>query len=195
MKIYCYNANSGYSGYSMSNRAEEAYDYGAKPKSKWTKAEILDEVKRAILEEDKMSEEEVSNLITNLKSLSADTLRRKLLTYDSWHHTGSYFNETQFYTIDPYAAMELNIEQEITDEKAEKERLKQIDTKPKRRKCSVSWKEWEGTRSHPKAIDKHLANVWAEEHGAYTVFYKTWNSKEPIMRKKTSGNYINIYYE
>ena len=35
-----YNMNSGYSGYSMSNRAVEAYESGEKPLSKWTKTEI-----------------------------------------------------------------------------------------------------------------------------------------------------------
>ena len=33
------NMNSGYNGYSMSNRAVEAYYNGEKPLSKWTKAE------------------------------------------------------------------------------------------------------------------------------------------------------------
>ena len=38
------NMNSGYSGYSMSNRAREAYDDGEKPLSKWSKAEIIEAV-------------------------------------------------------------------------------------------------------------------------------------------------------
>lgn len=38
------NMNSGYSGYSMSNRAVEAYEDGEMPLSKWSKQLIIDEV-------------------------------------------------------------------------------------------------------------------------------------------------------
>lgn len=41
---------SGYCGYSMSNNAVEAYRSGEKPKSKWTKREIIEEIKRQIEE-------------------------------------------------------------------------------------------------------------------------------------------------
>ena len=36
--------NSGYSGYSMSNRAVDAYEDGEMPLSKWTKKMIISEV-------------------------------------------------------------------------------------------------------------------------------------------------------
>lgn len=39
-----YNYNSGYSGFSMSNRAVEAYENGEKPISKWTKTAFFEEL-------------------------------------------------------------------------------------------------------------------------------------------------------
>ena len=39
-----YNLNSGYSGYSMSNRAVEAYSCGEMPLSKWTKKAIINRI-------------------------------------------------------------------------------------------------------------------------------------------------------
>ena len=38
-----WNMNSGYSGYSMSNRAVDAYEDGEMPLSKWTKKMIISE--------------------------------------------------------------------------------------------------------------------------------------------------------
>lgn len=35
------NMNSGYNGYSMSNRAVAAYESGENPLSKWTKKDLL----------------------------------------------------------------------------------------------------------------------------------------------------------
>jgi hypothetical protein len=46
------NANSGYSGWSMSNRAVEAYESGERPKSKWTKKAMLAEIASYIYGED-----------------------------------------------------------------------------------------------------------------------------------------------
>ena len=42
------NANSGYSGYSMSNRAVMAYESGEMPLSNWSKEDILDNVESYI---------------------------------------------------------------------------------------------------------------------------------------------------
>lgn len=39
------DSNSGYSGYSMSNRAVEAYASGEQPLSKWSKDDILEAIK------------------------------------------------------------------------------------------------------------------------------------------------------
>lgn len=43
--------NSGYNGFSMSNRAVQAYEDGEKPLSKWTKAEIMDIIEYHVKDE------------------------------------------------------------------------------------------------------------------------------------------------
>ncbi len=83
--MFTKNKNSGYSGYSMSNRAVEAYDKGEKPVSNWSKQAILEAYPEEIAEK--------------LKKFNLETLRNNCLKYSSWHHTSKYCNETDFYEI------------------------------------------------------------------------------------------------
>lgn len=79
------SANSGYDGYSMSNRAREAYDKGEKPYSKWTKEDIIDSLPEEYREE--------------FNKLPLKDLKSIFLYVSSWHHTGKYFNKTDFWSI------------------------------------------------------------------------------------------------
>lgn len=78
-----------YVGNKMSVRACEAYENGEKPLSKWTKSDIVE----LVLEKRNDFEEKELNKY-NKESLKA------FLNYSSWHHTGSYFNNTDFYSLD-----------------------------------------------------------------------------------------------
>lgn len=78
-----------YIGQKMSERAAIAYENGEKPLSKWSKSEIVE----LVLEKRNDFEEKELNKY-NKESLKA------FLTYSSWHHTGSYFNNTDFYSLD-----------------------------------------------------------------------------------------------
>ena len=77
---------SGYSGYSMSNNAIDAYENGEKPLSKWTKKEILNAVNEI-------------NPNIDLSKLNLKILKSKLLEKTSWHHTSKKYNKTDFYYI------------------------------------------------------------------------------------------------
>ncbi|MBB6478223.1 hypothetical protein HNR45_001293 [Negativicoccus succinicivorans] len=92
----------GYDGNSMSNRARAAYDLGEKPMSKWTKDEIIEAV------EDYLDETEAETAISvdEIKALPAWLLRQEFLTYRSWHHTGAFYNATDFYGLD-FKALDL----------------------------------------------------------------------------------------
>lgn len=79
----------GYIGNKMSERAYEAYESGEKQLSKWTKTAIINTVL------DYSNDFEYDEL----KKYSKDVLK-VFLTYSSWHHTGTYFNETSFYSLD-----------------------------------------------------------------------------------------------
>lgn len=79
----------GYIGNKMSVRAYEAYESGEKPLSKWTKNDIIECVLNV---RNDFQEKE-------LKIYSKEVLKVFLIC-SSWHHTGSYFNETNFYSLD-----------------------------------------------------------------------------------------------
>lgn len=82
---------AGYSGYSMSNNAVEAYESGEKPISKWTKEAIFFEIKD--------QEPELKCSVEKLKKLPVKLLKEVCLRRSSWHHTSNHFNKTDFYSL------------------------------------------------------------------------------------------------
>lgn len=97
---------AGYYGFSMSNNAVEAYESGEKPKSKWTKREIIEEIKRQIEEE----EAELNVSLSDIEKMPLEALMDLALYESSWHHTSGYFNETSFYSVDASEITESDIE-------------------------------------------------------------------------------------
>jgi len=85
-----YSSKGGYSGYSMSNRAKEAYASGEKPLSSWRKEDILEELGNV---------EELEPLMEEFKKMSLTELKDKFLTNSSYHHTSKFFNTTNFYSL------------------------------------------------------------------------------------------------
>lgn len=130
------NMNGGYTGYSMSNRAVEAYESGEKPLSKWTKADIIECIDNCNVS------------ISLIKKLNIKELRRELLKWSSWHHTSSYCNATDFYEFNYDALKDLteNKIMEIINSRKPK-------VKPVVEKWECKYLEWSGTRKHPHAIE------------------------------------------
>jgi hypothetical protein len=129
------NMNSGYSGYSMSNRASEAYNQGEKPLSRWTKEELLD-----------LCEYKAHAL----SRLTVSELRRELLVSAGWHHTSSRCNVTDFYAFDEEALEAMTDERIasiIADRKPKAPRQPKAEVKQLR--ARVSFQVWSGTRKHP----------------------------------------------
>lgn len=87
---------SGYFGSSMSVRAMEAYEAGEKPKSKWTKKVMLAAIKETLWYYDKDTEKNMA-LFSKFKK---DELFDEFFEWSSWHHTGKFANETDFYDVD-----------------------------------------------------------------------------------------------
>ena len=127
---------AGYCGYSMSNNAVEAYRSGEKPKSKWTKREIIEEVKRQI-EED---ETELDVSLSDIEKMPVVALRDLALHEASWHHTSGYYNETSFYSVDASEITESDIEDWRPPEK-----IPQTAHRAK-----VRYTEWWGSRNYPR---------------------------------------------
>lgn len=84
---------SGYIDKKMSVRANNAYLNGEMPLSKWTKTTILN----AIVEFAEESNINIDNL--DLNKLTLKELQQNYLINSSWHHTGSLYNKTGFYSI------------------------------------------------------------------------------------------------
>lgn len=167
------NMNSGYAGYSMSNRAVEAYEEGEKPLSKWRKADIIEAVEELI------EDQELINLV---KKVNLATLKDKMLVYSSWHHTSSMCNRTDFYKIDV----------EFIENLKKEDIENMISTKPKKKEAeenvyfgNFKYLEWSGSRKHPKATEKTLENVKVVEKGC---FYHVYKDDEFIIKKKINSN-------
>ena len=73
-----WNMNSGYSGYSMRNRAADAYEDGEMPLSKWTKKMII----REVVEHEHFTEEELKKYpAEDVYCIGGDTIYKQLLPY------------------------------------------------------------------------------------------------------------------
>lgn len=127
---------AGYYGYSMSNNAIAAYNQGEKPWSKWTKADILSEIRRK------------GRDITMFQKLTVQELRKYCLARSSWHHTSSWYNSTDFYCVDDTCF--LLDDDYIIDHIISKREPKPVPTE---RKATCEFLEWSGTRNHPKATE------------------------------------------
>lgn len=83
----------GYVGQSMSVRARDAYEDGERPKSKWTKAAMLDAM------------EDYCELMgiampEDAKAMKKGEIFARYFKWTGWHHTGKFANETDFYGVD-----------------------------------------------------------------------------------------------
>lgn len=166
-----FNYNNGYIGSKMSIRASNAYEEGLKPYSKWSKSDILDYFK-----------EEAQQL----KKYSTSTLKSYFLHCEEWHHTGSYFNKTDFYSIREVEDIDWNWLDSL--EKNHKQELEEKkNNKPEYKKVKAHYVEWSGTRKHPKAID----------HEELGIISGNWCYFLDGTKKSTSGNYFNVleYYD
>lgn len=180
------SVNSGYDGYSMSNRAREAYDKGEKPYSKWTKEDIIDS-----LPEEYRGE---------LKKIPTDTLRAVFLKRTSWHHTGKYFNKTNFYSINEDVNVGEFLEEREADkikERNDKQLEKEFNALSEEEKQKV-YDDYNKQRYeailHELEIKKKVALEFMKENKTPTEFeflLSTLKSDNPfkIVRKEKGGIY------
>ena len=143
-----FNMNSGYHGFSMSNRAVEAYNNDEKPFSKWTKQDILDVIEEYKQESDDLAVHLFYTVFYELAKVRADVLKAHLLHKSSWHHTGKFCNCTDFYSIDFDLIDSLDLK---TVKAWQLEKIKKEVEQVKRYECV--YLEWGGTRKHPKATE------------------------------------------
>lgn len=87
---------AGYVGVRMSENAMYAYEDGEMPKSRWTKRAMLDAI------EDWCDAWGVP-YDGELSALRKQDLFARFFEWKSWHHTGKFANETDFYGLDEEA--------------------------------------------------------------------------------------------
>lgn len=83
---------SGYVGASMSVRAKAAYESGEMPMSKWTRGAIISAIKDYCADFDLAYNPDI-------ESMSRAELAEAYLEYKSWHHTGRFARETEFFGL------------------------------------------------------------------------------------------------
>lgn len=158
---------AGYNGWSMSNNAVEAYSDGEKPLSRWTKADIFEEIER--------KEIKLKCSIEKLRKVPVKVLKENCLICFSWHHTSNHYNKTNFYSLD------IDRIENLTDERIEELIAKyKIDKSTKAKSSEEKWKctflEWSGSRKHPKATE-----VTEEGMIKGNWFYRADGSKKKII--------------
>ncbi len=84
---------TGYVGSSMSERATLAYEDGEMPKSKWTKKAMLAAIEACCDENDLAFDGSVAEM-------KKDEIFSRFFWRSSWHHTGKFARETDFYKVD-----------------------------------------------------------------------------------------------
>lgn len=82
----------GYVGTSMSVRAQEAYESGEMPMSKWTRGAIISAIKDYCTDFDLAYNPEI-------ETMNRAKLAEAYLEYKSWHHTGRFARETEFFGL------------------------------------------------------------------------------------------------
>lgn len=162
---------AGYMGYSMSNNAALAYECGEKPKSRWTKKELLENLDNCV----KNGEIKVDFDLNILKKLKVEKLREILLVKTSWHHTSCHYNKTDFYSFDTEGILEFsenNLKNMIGEEKSRN------NSENSEEVWLCSFLEWSGSRNYP--ICKRF-----EEIG---VIKGQWFFRNSGGKKKISSN-------
>lgn len=181
--------NEMYTGYcddySMSVRARAAYDDGERPLSKWTKSAII-----AACADLLDTDPDAAEKLDALKHHTLSTLKSNLLTYSSWHHTSKMYNCTNFYAINDDTLTETT-PAEIRSWQPTK---KNVQQPPTRRRGTICYLIWGGTRNHPRAWEKCEQNVWIEERGQFYHIYRHWNSRDCILRKKRDSRGTVVTY-
>lgn len=153
----------------MSERAVQAYLDGLRPRSKWTKSDILYEVSDFYQQD--------------LAKYPTEILREAFLHYEEWHHTGSAFNTTPFYSCSAgYITCE-DLEELYSKYKADKlAKKKQKEADMNKQKALIEYGEWSGPKSHMRLSTKK----------SYALLDSKWAYLPDGRRKALNGRHIKV---
>lgn len=178
-----FNVNSGYVGASRSIRSQEAIDSFEVPVSMINKSLIED-----FLNESKEDFSKVDlNYLEKVSVSKWKYIAKERVSASSWHHTSSYFNETNHYDLNTIAEKILEIKDTLDEEyKAYQESRKKEGTDVKYGVIKVQ--VWGGSRKRPKLEGyKEVAGIVIGDW----LFYKNNHSVNgSISKYKTTANKV-----
>lgn len=158
----------GYIGNKMSERALEAHNSGERPYSQWTKDDLIDELSYYLDDE----------TCEKARKLTLGELRGELLYCSSWHHTGTYYNRTEFYSIDETEVEKLTIERidKIIRTRTRTPRQPKVKEKPLYVTAKIQYTEWEGQYRRYRRPVEHIAIVQYMSN-AKLIRIDSWTTK------------------
>lgn len=163
--------------YSMSVNASEAYELGEMPLSRWTKARILQGIRRQVV------------IGLHLEERPLEALKIYALEETCEHHTSKVFNSTTFYQvrheIADWSNIDCDMENEFSrlmrafDELAVK-KLRDKIMEGVRTKARVAWDEWDQR-------GKRFAHF-----ESWAIISGPWAYCEHGKRKKVDGSHFKV---
>lgn len=125
-----------------------------------------------------------------LKGIDA-TIVNDVIPEREWHHTSKFYNQCNYYSYDDALEYlsELKNRQKIRKAISIKVEIK---TKIKKDNClglhNISWLEWGGTRSHPRAEERTvLTKLYQQTEKSFYFFV---DGIKIIKRQSTNGFYF-----
>lgn len=154
--------------WSMSNNAINAYDRGLRPRSKWSKADILNALP--------------ANARTYLKldQYPLEFLREYFLYPEEWHHTSKLYNKTEFFR--PRLSSDSDTPEDVHDIYQvwlQRQQKAQAAKTAAPRKARVTYTHW---------IDKRTYKTVTE----YALVRGSWIYTQSGLRKRADGTNIRI---
>lgn len=155
--------------WSMSNNAINAYDRGLRPRSKWSKADILNALPanaRAYLQ---------------LDGYPLEFLREYFLVAEEWHHTSKLYNKTEFFRpgIDDWIDDTPEDVQDLYRVWLQRQQKAQAAKTAAPRKARVTYTHWIDKRTHRTVTE-------------YALVRGSWIYTQSGLRKRSDGTNIRI---
>ena len=174
--------NSGYEGYSRSKRSADAIESYEVPLSMINKNLVntfLNEYSLDFKEDD----------LDFLKKLSISKWKyiAKKTYPSSWHHTSSYFNKTDHYSLPLIAERILEYKDSIDEEYANYKNINK-DEKITFKSGVINVEVWGGTRKHPRIVGyDEVAGIII---GDWLYFKNDHSIKGSTSKYKTTANKV-----
>lgn len=154
--------------WSMSNNAIDAYDRGLRPRSKWSKADILNALPAEACTYLKLNE------------YPLEFLREYFLYPEEWHHTSKLYNKTEFFR--PRLNSDSDTPEDVHDLYLywlQRQQKAQAAKTAAPRKVRVTYTHW---------IDKRHYKTVTE----YALVRGSWIYTQSSLRKRADGTNIHI---